>query len=129
MSARTILFLQFATVAALAAIHVFGIAYYWYWEWRWLDIPTHFLGGVWAGLFILWAGALLSRRITLGQCVALGVLIGVVWEIFEFAIGAVHLPMEAFDTALDLLMDAAGVGGAWIFVRFAGRNVQNSPQK
>lgn len=108
MPFRTLFFLQAAVLALVGAVHVVAIQYYLYWHYIWLDIPVHFLGGVWAALVALWfiAAFGLPQRVLLVMAAVLAISIG--WEVFEVMAG---VPMEAnfaLDTSIDLTMDTLG---------------------
>ena len=114
---RKLLFLQLLILVPLAALHFTGLALYLYWYFFWFDMVTHFMGGMWAGIFLLWSRAQTGYPPNLLFVVGGALLIGIVWEIFEVAAG---LPREAnyvFDTSLDLLMDVLGSLFAFGIVR------------
>lgn len=100
---------QFAALVGVAALHITALSFSLYWHFVWLDTLTHFLGGVWVALAVMWAvGAALKRPASPLAIIAAALGIGIAWEIFEIVIG---IPREAnfvFDTALDLSMDVVG---------------------
>jgi hypothetical protein len=105
---RKLLFFQLLIVAALAATHFVALAFSLYWYFPWFDVITHFLGGMWAGVFLLWSCAQARSAPHLLFVVGGTIAIGVMWEVFEVVAG---IPMEsnyAFDTSIDLLMDVLG---------------------
>ena len=88
------------------------------WYWRWIDIPMHFLGGLWLGL----AGIYLYRKIspqTFSRrknlflfIIALSttLVVGGLWEITEISLGSlkiVHIN-SVKDTLGDLFFDLLG---------------------
>lgn len=115
---RKLLFLQLPIVAALAVLHFLALTFSLYWYFPWFDLLTHFLGGMWAGVFLLWSHAQAGYAPQPLFVVAGALAVGVLWEIFEVTAG---IPLEAnyvFDTSLDLLTDVFGslcaLGIAWM---------------
>jgi hypothetical protein len=97
-----------------------------YWEYRWLDIPMHFLGGVWVGLMGLYAvlHTKMGERYIPAQFrtplyAALGgaLILGLVWEGYEIAFKFFEWgwfpDAYALDTLLDVVMDMLGGVLAW----------------
>lgn len=95
----------------------------------WIDIPLHFLGGVWVASIFLW----LSPEIKFSKpkffvnklspfvinvlfIIAFTVLVGVLWEFFEFSLDILMVfrgyseifQGDLVDTMGDLLMDILG---------------------
>lgn len=132
MSTRDDLLLRtlFIYVWVLALAHLLAQRLYLYWVYRWLDIPMHFLGGIWVGLAALWlwyysglarkAGATQHRPflVALGG----GLVFGFLWECSDFFIWSVIV--GAFpenyiaDTMLDIAMDVIGAAVAYLLFRF-----------
>ncbi|RJR13234.1 hypothetical protein C4585_02450 [Candidatus Parcubacteria bacterium] len=105
---RGLLFTQPIILLILAAIHLASIEYDLYWQFLWLDLISHTLGGMWAGLCVLWVRSLLGYPPTLFWGFLGAFIIGIGWEILEVVAG---LPREAnytLDTSLDILMDVLG---------------------
>lgn len=112
----------------LALIHMIAEYYYLYWIFRWFDMVTHFLGGVWLGVAGLWVWfysgyirkpSLPEKNIFLIALLS-GVLIGIVWELFEYGVwqwSGSGLPANYYgDTVLDLCVDILGaLMGAHLF--------------
>lgn len=100
--------------AALAFLQYEALQNLWYWRYPWFDTLMHFLGGITVASFAI---ALLAKRralLFLGGMLA----IAVGWELFELGINAQREANFAFDTAVDLLMDALGMSIAYITARF-----------
>ncbi len=95
-----------------------------YWLISWIDIPMHFLGGLWVAMFFgylnqkffrlpsFWMAALITLSFV--------ALIGVAWEFFEFSLDKIftHAKLGTFqgdltDTMGDLFF---GLFGGLIFV-------------
>jgi hypothetical protein len=91
-----------------------ALAHLWYWHYPWLDTFVHFLGGLAVASFGI---AILDRRRAL---VFLGAMLSIAvgWEVFEYLIHAEREANFAFDTALDLLMDALGMSLAYVTARY-----------
>lgn len=116
-------------LAAIAIVHAVATRYSWYWIYTWIDIPMHFIGGVWVALFFFWIfkkrndvhletiPGWLSAAIVVGFVLLLGVL----WEFFEFSfdILVAQKGLAAFaqqgitDTLGDLAMDLVGGVACW----------------
>ncbi len=120
----------FIYIWVLAIAHMFAQHLHLYWIYRWLDIPMHFLGGVWVGLAALWlwyysgmgrrAGAVQRRPflVALGGGVAFGFL----WECSDFLVWSLIVGAfpenYALDSVLDIAMDAVGACAAYVIFRY-----------
>lgn len=89
-----------------------------------LDIVFHFLGGFFVALFFigfLKKALIAERSLTKDVVLIVGasILIGVIWEFFEFFTGFTPPPtVNIFqDTLLDLVMDIAGAATMFFVVR------------
>jgi hypothetical protein len=99
--------------SALAYLQHQALANLWYWYYPWFDTLMHFLGGLTVATFGI---VLLNTRrafVFLGGMLA----IAVGWELFELAIHQEQEANFAFDTSLDLLMDALGMTLAYVAAR------------
>jgi hypothetical protein len=94
-----------------------------YWEYRWLDIPMHFVGGVWVGLMGIYAVlhtkagvqyAPILLRTPMRAALAGALVLGLLWEgyevVFKFLKWGWFPDAYILDTILDVVMDM--VGGA-----------------
>ena len=118
---RRLLFAQLCIVSVLAVLHLISIEFYLYWRFLWLDLVAHILGGIWAGLFILWMRSLFGYMPHIAWSIGGAFFIGIAWEIFEVAAG---IPREAnymLDTSIDLFMDTLGGAIAGLLVLFAAK--------
>ena len=120
--------------ALIAALHLLAIELYWYWTYLWFDILVHFLGGFLVALGALWLvfysgylshGFLFSKIRACTIALGAGIVIGILWELFEVVTGPPAASNYALDTSLDMLFDVLGAYGAYLFVlylraRFAG---------
>src|SRR5438477_12918460 len=103
-----LLYAQLCILIVLVIMNVWlGIAKGVYGMLWWWDIPTHFLGGVWVGLFAAWFLQKRDREFTVARCAAAALSVGVVWEIFEyhFGIGGSAFMPYWVDTLKDIVMD------------------------
>jgi hypothetical protein len=106
--ARTALFImQLLLVAGLLFVHYFALQNDLYWHYLWLDIPMHFLGGLWAALACVWFLRFFMPRASFALVLAGVVGIGIAWELFEFIVGFQE-NNYALDTSLDIVMDITG---------------------
>lgn len=105
-----------ALVILIAILHIVATTYSWYWRLPPLDMFMHTLGGLWISGVVLW---ILSRSKSEEEsykkinsvAVILGViLIGLLWEGFEFAID-MYTNARGYDVVdgmSDLVMDIIG---------------------
>lgn len=108
MTNRALFLLQAIVISVVGAVHVSALEYSLYWHYIWLDLPVHFLGGMWIALISAWLISYHGWPITYKLVMATVLLVGLGWELFEVAAG---VPMEsnfAFDTTLDFIMDITG---------------------
>lgn len=122
--------------------HFFGAFFGWYWnpDYWWLDVVLHFLGGFFIASLAWWLGRKFPRFDIFHRegnsrplkknffknliiFAAIGVLIGVFWEFFEFGFDYFFIDSGRFtylnyaqisksDTMSDLLMDFVGASAA-----------------
>ena len=108
----------------VAALHWVASYEGFYWEFNWYDYVMHFLGGLWAALFLLWIsrtgwGVRHFRLNTAKAVVGAVLLVGLCWELYELAFHftSVHGAGYAWDTAHDFIMDAFGACAAALLYR------------
>jgi len=111
MGIRIVFFVS--SLFVLALTHIVAIEFFLYWRYLWFDIPMHFLGGICVALGIwslpFFRISLPSRFETLLFYGSAALGVGVLWEVFEVAIGvSVTQTGYVFDTVLDLVMDVSG---------------------
>lgn len=122
-----------ATILSLIGLIavVNGVALYWhlyFYVW-WLDIPMHMLGGMWVALFALSSYYRLTNVSTkdtsplfvFAFAVAITMIVGLSWELFEFSaqtfIERAHV-FDIGDTLSDLVNDLIGaLIASFVFVR------------
>jgi phosphoglycerol transferase MdoB-like AlkP superfamily enzyme len=115
MYAHPIIITGFLLLSLLGLIHTSAIVYFWYWQFPWLDVSVHFLGGLTVGFFVLWfvfrllgPAHVLWTRGSLYIVLLTVILVGVLWEIFEYNVGISRGSNFAFDTSLDMVMNIVG---------------------
>lgn len=108
---------MFGVLVIIGATHILGVVYFWYWKFLWLDAPMHFLGGLWVGLMTLLISSLFIKRPETVKhfniillAVGSAIMIGVLWEIFEYVFGISIASHSVFirDTVTDLILDSIG---------------------
>ena len=119
---------------AISVLNTIAYRYSLYWSLWWFDIGMHFLGGVLIGLLFVWIMQFLfsthARALSLTNTLIVVLTVGIVWEVFEFVVGARVFEHTAYviDTTLDLVMDLVGALGAYFLFRFlrSFRHSQNA---
>ena len=118
-----------ALIVFIAIVNIVAIQYFWYWRMRWLDMPMHFLGGVWLAGTILWfrffSHPLLETPKNFSRVLFWGILgafvIGLGWEVYESAVSLVTIgKINAIrDSLSDLCFDMIGgfVGAVIVWFR------------
>jgi hypothetical protein len=118
MKRRTLLYLGLGLSALLSVLNYVALILYFYWTVWWFDTMMHFLGGLTLGVLVVWLLKIEKRSwgsfIGIFICV---MVLGVVWEIFEYVSGITFL-REGYmlDTIHDLVMDAAGLIAAYVII-------------
>lgn len=110
------LMVLFILIWALTGAHLAAEYCHLYWVYRWLDVPMHFVGGVWVGLMSLFVYDSMATRRGHVHPLVIGFIgglsIGLVWEFYEFVVWQFSgrgLPGNYIeDTLLDVLMDVVG---------------------
>ena len=97
----------------LAGVHLYALPHYWYWYFPWLDVPVHFLGGLFMATAVV--GVLKDFKPRTFFLIVIAGAVG--WELFELLINAERERNFIFDTSLDLLMDTLGIVLAYIVAR------------
>ncbi|MES2931825.1 MAG: hypothetical protein V4682_04010 [Patescibacteria group bacterium] len=109
------LFSALILAGILAFLQHYALANLLYWHYPWFDTMMHFLGGLTVATFGI---VLLAKRRALVFLVAMfGIAVG--WELFELLINAEREANFAFDTSLDLLMDALGMTVTYLTARLS----------
>jgi len=125
-----ILKLLFIVIWVLALVHMTAEYYYLYWTVRWFDILTHFLGGLWVGIAVVWVWYFsgyvrkmyMPDKSTVFVALLGGLLVGLLWELYEYIVWIVTdagLPFGYIgDTILDLIMDITGAGVGFLILQY-----------
>ncbi len=109
-----------AVIIFLYVLAIYKDLFYYYW---WFDIPMHFLGGFIAGMasvyyfFIHNQNRVPTEQKIFFTSVGCALLIGVLWEIFEYYTGlAFTIGDYRLDTIKDLLLDIYGALVAYVYL-------------
>lgn len=113
-----ILLISFLLVLVTGVLHIIGSINHLYWNSFWFDGLMHFLGGSSVGMLSLWflfrSGifeiSVPNKREVFFYTIVCTILIGIGWEVFEFAHG-IAVPVGgnySLDTYNDLLFDFLG---------------------
>ena len=107
------------SITTLAVLNALAQEFYLYWIYSWFDIPMHLLGG--ASVALGYQSRFMLKRIaprlsfTLLSTIMFVMTIGILWEVYEYAMGAVAISGYAFDTMKDLVDDFIGaVAGYYV---------------
>ncbi len=111
-----ILFKRLAYLIAFIFIANFiANKFHWYYTIWWFDMLMHFTGGVWLGLVLIWflnkrGSSLYLDFALIGKVIAWVLLIGLLWEVFEFYFinYVAGNGFDKLDTLSDLLFDLSG---------------------
>lgn len=97
-----------------AALQYFAFKYYFYWIYWWYDVLMHTVGGLVVGAALMWWLTHEARLVPrLGAVLGITLVVGVLWEVFEYVIGAPREAAYIFDTVSDICMDLVGGLIAW----------------
>ena len=119
------LLLPVAVVGLLIAIlYPLAFAYLLFWNFWWYDLLLHFLGGAFVVFFARWSlfaapqsVKILARLQPLFFFLAMTLIVGVLWEFFEYAADLTYAVRGYwFDTYTDLLMDTFGGLSAYLLL-------------
>ena len=121
---RSLEFFIGGLISFIFVAQIVALAYFLYWEFWWFDIVMHFLGGLFVGLlatYLYYHSRFIEPKhfsfiFILLLSLGASALIGVLWELFEFAsdqfaisIGRrIELQQEFQDTLGDLFFDLIG---------------------
>lgn len=136
MLKQPLFLISFIIISIIGALHYLALKFYLYWVFPWFDILMHFLGGLWVGLIVMWflffSGFINKNinetsRVRVFYVSILSVLIvGLLWEVFEFYTGVMILETNyGMDTIIDLIMDILGasVAATYVLVKYKKRQI------
>lgn len=147
---KLILFWIVALFFLIGSLNFLAFNYYWYWRIWWFDLLMHFLGGMAVAVLITSLYYLIVPRGRLSQLRFLGLVIlgtlvvGILWEVFEFGVDAywsAHVNIKSLqilqagsrDTLSDLLFDLFGAliwsFGAYYFNFFPTSRLEENQEK
>lgn len=93
-------------------IHLIALYFHFYWTVWWFDIGMHVFGGFIAAYLLvnLFCKDVSSRRHIFWIALCGSLLIGVIWEVYEYATGMTFAASDTYvlDTFSDLLSDICG---------------------
>ena len=101
-------FIQAVLIAVVGAVHIAAMKLYLYWLFPWLDVFVHFGGALWVALAAIWLLTAARQKSPFATVFSIIVVLSIGWEFFELWGGIPREANFAFDTSLDLLMDAFG---------------------
>ena len=87
-----------------------GRTFYWYSAIWYFDIITHFLSGVWVGMFFIYLFIRKGKQANAIKILLSVLFIGILWEVFEFIVyqRLGGIPFNILDTLLDIFFDFLG---------------------
>lgn len=100
----------------ISIAHIAALNFYLYRTFWWFDIVMHFLGGLLVALTSLWVYITIhkekkySQRKTLLIAFFGIVVVGVIWEVFEYFAGISPGDGFVIDTTMDSVMNLLGAG-------------------
>ncbi len=113
MSRKSVLIAFSISALLLSGLQAGGMALFEIYPTEWIFTPMHVFGGLIVGFFVLYLGAGLDIRVTRNLVLAAILVVGVAWEIMEYAVG---FELTVIDTSTDLVADVAGALLAYWFV-------------
>ena len=119
------LYASFVSVLLLGIVHFVAVALYLYWTIWWFDNLSHFLAGFSLGffsLFIFYESGLFRDKLSFLKVSFISfifvMMLGGVWEIFEYANGLTQSTEKySLDVVHDLLSDSLGAILALLIAR------------
>lgn len=121
MPERFTFFFFILTFVLFFIVNILARAFSLYWVYPWFDTPMHVLGGAVVALAFHSMPSIVARiprkNRTFLITLACVMSVGVMWEVFEYAVGYQREVEYIFDTVVDLLGDAFGGLIGFYFVR------------
>lgn len=120
----TTFLLFFISLIVLAGLHILSLTFELYWTYLWLDIPMHVLGGATVAFGFLTLFPVHEQygfRYGLLLVLLATLVLGVVWEAFEYTIGFTRISEVHVlrDTVLDTTMNLLGGALGFIVARYS----------
>ncbi len=107
----------------IALLHNLAFHYFFYWAYWWFDLVIHALAGIFVGATVVW---FVRFEVPIGirprvpvfvLAITLALVVGILWEAFEYFIGARPPRGYLADTLLDIAMALIGAGIAYIALK------------
>ena len=108
MRKSSLLYTALGLIIVLAMLHFIAEAFYLYWTLWWFDIVMHLLAGFSGGLVVLWFLGPFNIFKSLIFTLICVLVVGIAWEIFEYAYDLIQAIDYWQDTMLDLIFDVVG---------------------
>jgi hypothetical protein len=112
----------------IAGLNLLALKYFLFWRLWWYDIPMHFLGGFILASIALWIVAyevpvgLRPKVNRLAAAVLMALIVGILWEIFEYVAGITKGEAGYWqDTLKDITMDVVGGLAAYLVFNTHGK--------
>lgn len=112
----------------IAGLNLLALRYFLYWRVWWYDIPMHFIGGLIVASIALW---FVAYEVPIGirpkvnrllVSVLVTLVIGIVWEVFEYMVGITMGETGYWqDTLHDVGVDVAGGFVAYLALKDHGK--------
>lgn len=124
ISTKSLMIFMTVLLWVIFGLHLGALHFFWYWTYWWFDILMHFLGGAWLGGMAILAlkrwfpEKVLQRNIVYVASIGAALLIGGLWEVFEFSLDT-FITMrvnDIADTITDFGMDVAGALTTAIYI-------------
>ncbi len=121
---NTYLFLSLGIFLLLFIVHLFATMTGLYWISGWFDSISHLIGGFGIFFVLAYVFSFKGRFPSFRSVVAVSLLIGVIWELFELRYGITSISSHrySFDTSSDLFFDIVGGFLAFLITKKYGRS-------
>lgn len=119
---------MFSCLVLIGILHLTATDRLYYWNIWWFDLVMHFLGGFWIAAAVFWKSEWLKLpfKLTFASVIGTVVLVGGLWEVWEYWAGLTFASKSVYhlDLSLDLLMDTIGGVAAYALCIRRKRDVQ-----
>ena len=120
MRKSSLLYTAFGIIVVVGVLHNIAVAFYLYWTIWWFDIMMHFLAGFAGGLVMMWFFSPTSIFRAVGFILVSVLIIGVVWETWEYLADLVQPINYWQDTIYDLVSDMVGAALSCLYAYISG---------